>query len=50
MIKHHLGGIHMVDAILDQSDDAQVTEAAERMKNTQQGEIDNMQSILNRIK
>ncbi|MFD0742129.1 DUF305 domain-containing protein [Phytohabitans flavus] len=49
MIKHHLGGIHMVDAILDQSDDPQVTEAAQRMKNTQQGEIDNMRSIRDRI-
>ena len=49
MIKHHLGGIHMVDSILDQSDDDQVTEAAQRMKNTQQGEIDNMRSILDRI-
>jgi uncharacterized protein (DUF305 family) len=49
MIKHHLGGIHMVDAILDQSDNDQVTEAAQRMKNTQQGEIDNMRSILDRI-
>jgi uncharacterized protein (DUF305 family) len=49
MIKHHLGGIHMVDAILDQSGNDQVTEAAQRMKNTQQGEIDNMRSILSRI-
>jgi uncharacterized protein (DUF305 family) len=50
MIKHHLGGVHMVDAILDQSDNDQVTEAAQRMKNTQQGEIDNMRSILDRIR
>jgi uncharacterized protein (DUF305 family) len=49
MIKHHLGGIHMVDAVLDQSGNDQVTEAAQRMKNTQQGEIDNMRSILSRI-
>jgi uncharacterized protein (DUF305 family) len=49
MIKHHLGGIHMVDAILELSDDPQVTESAQRMKNTQQGEIDNMRSILDRI-
>lgn len=49
MIKHHLGGIHMVDAVLDQSDNTQVKEAAQRMKNTQQGEIANMQSILSRI-
>lgn len=49
MIKHHLGGIHMVDAVLDQSGNPQVTEAAQRMKNTQQGEIDNMRSILDRI-
>lgn len=49
MIKHHLGGIHMVDAILKQSDNDQVTEAAQRMKNTQRGELANMQSILDRI-
>jgi uncharacterized protein (DUF305 family) len=50
MVKHHLGGIHMVDAILDQSDNAQVTEAAQRMKNTQQGEVANMRTILDRIR
>ncbi|MDQ7905647.1 DUF305 domain-containing protein [Phytohabitans sp. ZYX-F-186] len=49
MINHHLGGIHMVDAILDRSGNDQVTEAAQRMKNTQQGEIANMRSILSRI-
>ena len=36
MIKHHIGGIHMVDGPLGQSDHELVTEAAQRMKNTQQ--------------
>jgi uncharacterized protein (DUF305 family) len=49
MIRHHLGGVHMVDAILKQSDNPDVTEAAQRMKNTQQGEVTNMQALLNRL-
>lgn len=49
MMKHHLGGIHMVDAVLKQSDNPDVTEAAQRMKNTQQGELANMQSLLDRL-
>lgn len=39
MIKHHLGGIHMVDGILSRTDNAQVREVAESMKNAQQYEI-----------
>ncbi len=39
MIKHHLGGIHMVDGILSRTDDPQVRELAQSMKNAQQYEI-----------
>ncbi|GAA4674895.1 DUF305 domain-containing protein [Phytohabitans rumicis] len=49
MIKHHLGGIHMVDAILKLSDNSDVTEAAQRMKNLQQSEVGNMRAALDRL-
>ncbi|MEV0645536.1 DUF305 domain-containing protein [Phytomonospora sp. NPDC050363] len=39
MIQHHLGGVHMADAVLDRSDDPRVTHLAEVMKNGQQSEI-----------
>ncbi|MGA3489348.1 DUF305 domain-containing protein [Micromonosporaceae bacterium DT55] len=49
MIKHHIGGIHMVDALLDQSDHELVTEAAQRMKNTQQKDLTNLRTALERL-
>ena len=36
MIQHHLGGIHMVDGLLDETDNAEVVRVAQTMKNTQQ--------------
>lgn len=39
MIKHHLGGIHMVDAVLERTDDTQVRDLAQSMKNGQQYEV-----------
>lgn len=45
MIKHHLGGIHMVDGILKQSDHPDVTWLAKTMKSGQQGEITSMREI-----
>lgn len=39
MIKHHLGGIHMVDGILKLTDDQDVIWLAEAMKSGQQGEV-----------
>ncbi|MEW2381781.1 DUF305 domain-containing protein [Micromonospora sp. NPDC047707] len=49
MITHHLGGIHMVDALLDASDEPDVVQAAQTMKNTQQTELTNLQNALKRI-
>jgi uncharacterized protein (DUF305 family) len=45
MIKHHLGGIHMVDGILKQSDNPDVKWLAESMKNGQQREITALQDL-----
>lgn len=39
MIQHHLGGIHMVDGILARTDDDQVRDLAQAMKDAQQYEI-----------
>ena len=50
MIKHHIGGIHMVDGLLEQSDHELVTEAAQRMKNTQQKDLTNLQRALERLR
>jgi uncharacterized protein (DUF305 family) len=46
MIKHHLGGIHMVDGILSRTDDPAVRELAQSMKNGQQYEIAELTKIL----
>lgn len=40
MLRHHLGGIHMIDGLLTESQDGQVREVAETMKRNQQAEID----------
>ncbi len=45
MIKHHLGGIHMVDGILGMTDNPDVVWLANSMKAGQQGEITALQSI-----
>lgn len=45
MIKHHLGGIHMVDGILQQSTHPDVVWLAESMKTGQQGEISALQEL-----
>jgi uncharacterized protein (DUF305 family) len=45
MINHHLGGIHMVDGILDVSDNADVVWLANAMKSGQQGEVSALQSL-----
>ena len=47
MIKHHLGGIHMVDAVLPLSHSGQVTKLAEQIKSGQQGEIEALQQLEN---
>ena len=49
MIRHHLGGIHMVDAALQETDDAEIVGVAQTMKNTQQTELSNLRAELSRL-
>ncbi|MFB9235432.1 DUF305 domain-containing protein [Plantactinospora siamensis] len=50
MINHHLGGIHMVDAILAKTHDKQVIDVAQAMKTTQQADINNLTDLLAKAK
>ncbi|MEU5938801.1 DUF305 domain-containing protein [Micromonospora sp. NPDC047548] len=49
MIKHHLGGIHMIQGILDHGGDDDVRMVAQTMKNTQQTDLVNLQNALKRL-
>ncbi|WP_200206833.1 DUF305 domain-containing protein [Micromonospora coerulea] len=49
MIRHHLGGIHMIQGILDEGHDADVLTVAQTMKNTQQTDLTNLQAALKRL-
>jgi uncharacterized protein (DUF305 family) len=49
MLRHHLGGIHMADALLAVSHDQQVRDLAQIMKIDQQGEISTLQGLLTRL-
>jgi uncharacterized protein (DUF305 family) len=49
MLRHHIGGIHMVDALLRHSDNAQVRELAETMKKNQSGEVVFLRQLLERL-
>ncbi|MEV6596942.1 DUF305 domain-containing protein [Actinoplanes sp. NPDC051346] len=49
MRQHHLGGLHMAQAILKQSDEQNVTDLADTMVNGQQSEINLIDSMLKRI-
>lgn len=46
MLRHHLGGIHMIDAVLARSERPEVVELATRMKNSQQKEIEILRDLL----
>jgi uncharacterized protein (DUF305 family) len=50
MIKHHLGGIHMVDGVLKVSKNSDVEYLAKSMKAGQQGEITAMQQLQQSVK
>ncbi|MGC4803481.1 DUF305 domain-containing protein [Micromonospora sp. DT233] len=50
MERHHLGGVHMIDGILDVSDEDDVVRTAQTMKNTQQTDLTNLRAALNRLK
>ncbi|MEU8330011.1 DUF305 domain-containing protein [Micromonospora sp. NPDC048839] len=45
MYAHHLGGIHMIDAALDETDNDEVVRVAQTMKNTQQTELNNLRQL-----
>ncbi|TDC67212.1 DUF305 domain-containing protein [Micromonospora sp. KC207] len=49
MIQHHLGGVHMIDGILDASDDPEVVRVAQTMKNTQQTDLTNLTAARDRL-
>lgn len=49
MIDHHLGGVHMDEAILDLSDDPEVTWLAEAQLRTQATEIEYMRQLLDSL-
>jgi uncharacterized protein (DUF305 family) len=46
MLRHHLGGIHMVSGLLALSHNTQVTDLATQMKNAQQNDVTNMRRLL----
>ncbi len=49
MLRHHLGGIHMVDAVLLQNPSREVNDLAETMKNNQTVEITVMENMLAKL-
>ena len=49
MLRHHLGGLHMVDGILAQTHNQQVVDLATAMKTGQQGEIQVLQNLLTHL-
>ncbi|SCL41411.1 Uncharacterized conserved protein, DUF305 family [Micromonospora pallida] len=50
MIKHHIGGVHMIDAVLKATDDPEVRRTAQTMKNTQQKDLTNLENALKRLR
>ncbi|MFI7429654.1 DUF305 domain-containing protein [Micromonospora sp. NPDC049836] len=49
MIKHHIGGVHMLDAVLEQGHDDDVLAVAQVMKNTQQTDLTNLVAAQKRL-
>ncbi len=49
MLRHHLGGIHMVDAVLAQSEAHEVVEMATAMKEGQQREVTLLKTLLTQL-
>lgn len=46
MIRHHLGGLHMIGAVLDQSDHPQVTWLAESQQENHHSELEVLRNLL----
>jgi uncharacterized protein (DUF305 family) len=49
MIQHHLGGLHMIDGLLQETSNPQVRKLAESMKTVQTGEVTRMQQLLTQL-
>lgn len=49
MLRHHLGGIHMIDGVLQVSKNKQVTDLAKNMKTAQQSEVNLFQRKLTEL-
>jgi uncharacterized protein (DUF305 family) len=49
MLRHHLGGIHMVDGLLAEGAEPDVIALATTMKNNQKGEVALLQQLLTRL-
>jgi uncharacterized protein (DUF305 family) len=49
MLRHHLGGIHMVDDVLAQNPRPEVRDLAETMKRNQTGEVSVLRTLLNQM-
>jgi uncharacterized protein (DUF305 family) len=46
MLRHHLGGIHMIDAVLAETGNDRVRDLAQQMRNAQSGEIEALRELL----
>jgi uncharacterized protein (DUF305 family) len=46
MLRHHLGGVHMIDGILAEGGEDEVRQAAQTMKNVQSTELANLSQLL----
>ncbi len=49
MLRHHLGGIHMVEGLVAESSNEQVTELATTMKLNQSGEVQVLRDLLTKL-
>ncbi|GGK18742.1 DUF305 domain-containing protein [Pilimelia terevasa] len=49
MIRHHLGGIHMIDGVLARTSNAEVRKAAGTMRTVQDAEVGNLTRVLTRL-
>jgi len=49
LLRHHLGGIHMVGGVLDLADRPEVLKLAQTMRNGQQGEVGILKDLLDEM-
>lgn len=49
MLRHHLGGLHMIDGLLSENPSGEVRELAETMKRNQSGEIPTLEGLLTQL-